>query len=31
MTTHFYSGGTTISGAQLASTIANMASLGGVY
>ena len=30
MTTHFFSGGTTISGAQLASTIANMASLGGI-
>ena len=30
MTTNFFSGGTTITGAQLASTIANMASLGGI-
>lgn len=30
MTTNFFSGGTTISGAQLASTITNMASLGGI-
>ena len=30
MTTHFFSGGTTISGAQLASTIENMASLGSI-
>ena len=30
MTNHFFSGGIAIPGAQLASTIANMASLGGI-